>query len=145
MQKFWPLFVLIAVGIVALVLLNADLGGGGDADMTTLPSGLKYKDEVVGDGKEAKPGDKVQVHYTGRLVKNGTKFDSSLDRGEPFTFTLGKGEVIPGWDEGVAGMKEGGKRKLIIPSKLGYGPRNMGKIPPNSDLDFDVELLKVVD
>jgi FKBP-type peptidyl-prolyl cis-trans isomerase len=145
MQKFWPLFVLIAVGITALVLLTSG-GGGDDADMITLPSGLKYKDEVVGEGEEAKVGDRVEVHYTGRLVKNGMKFDSSKDRGKSFPFPLGQGKVIKGWDEGVPGMKEGGKRKLIIPSRLAYGPGGTpdGKIPPNADLEFEVELLKVL-
>jgi FKBP-type peptidyl-prolyl cis-trans isomerase len=148
MQKFWPLFVLIAVGIAALVLLNVDTSGGGDADMTTLSSGLKYKDVEVGDGKEAKAGDRVEVHYTGRLAKNGTKFDSSVDRGEPAQFPLisGPGGVIQGWVEGIPGMKEGGKRKLLIPSKLGYGAQGSPPlIPPNADLEFDVELLKVLD
>lgn len=106
-------------------------------------SGLQYIDEKVGDGQEAKKGDTVEVHYTGRL-KDGKKFDSSVDRGEPFSFRLGVGMVIKGWDEGVAGMKVGGKRKLIIPSDLGYGARGAGGvIPPNAELHFDVELLKV--
>ena len=111
--------------------------------MTTTKSGLKYTDEKVGTGKEAKPGDKVQVHYTGWL-KNGTKFDSSKDRGQPFSFPLGLGRVINGWDEGVAGMKEGGKRKLVIPSDLAYGDEGRPPvIPPKSELTFEVELLKV--
>ncbi|HLD36595.1 MAG TPA: FKBP-type peptidyl-prolyl cis-trans isomerase, partial [Planctomycetota bacterium] len=94
-----------------------------------------------GTGAEAKPGMMVQVHYTGWLT-NGTKFDSSKDRGQPFQFALGKGQVIRGWDEGVAGMKIGGKRKLTIPSDLGYGARGAGNaIPPNATLVFEVELL----
>jgi peptidylprolyl isomerase len=106
-------------------------------------SGLQYIDEKVGTGAEAKKGDKVTVHYTGTL-KDGTKFDSSLDRKKPFTFDLGAGRVIKGWDEGVAGMKVGGKRKLIIPADLGYGARGAPpRIPPDSELTFDVELLKV--
>jgi FKBP-type peptidyl-prolyl cis-trans isomerase len=103
---------------------------------------LKYVEQVEGKGKEAKKGDTVSVHYTGTLT-NGKKFDSSVDRNQPFDFPLGAGKVIKGWDEGVAGMKEGGKRKLIIPSELAYGNRDMGAIPPNSTLIFEVELLKV--
>lgn len=105
-------------------------------------SGLQYEDLVVGTGKTAEVGQTASVHYTGWL-ENGTKFDSSLDRNAPFEFQLGAGRVIKGWDEGVAGMKEGGKRKLIIPPQLGYGERDMGTIPPNSVLIFEVELLKV--
>ena len=107
-------------------------------------TGLTYIDEVIGTGKTPKTGDKVKVHYTGTL-EDGTKFDSSHDRNQPFEFPLGVGRVIKGWDEGVATMKEGGKRKLIIPPELGYGSRNMGTIPPNSILFFDVELIEVVE
>ena len=98
----------------------------------------------VGDGTEAKAGKRVAVHYTGTLA-NGKKFDSSRDRGKPFEFDLGAGDVIKGWDEGVAGMKEGGKRKLIIPPALGYGNRDVGNglIPANYTLIFEVELIKV--
>ncbi len=111
-------------------------------EMTT-PSGLKYKDEVVGTGDAPKQGKPVRVHYTGRLT-NGKKFDSSVDRGQPFSFTIGVGQVIKGWDEGVATMKVGGKRQLIIPPALGYGARGAPPaIPPNADLIFDVELLGV--
>ena len=110
----------------------------------TTPSGLKYIDEIVGTGKTPKTGDKVKVHYTGTLT-DGTKFDSSRDRNQPFEFPLGVGRVIKGWDEGVSTMKVGGKRKLIIPAELGYGSRNMGAIPPNSILFFDVELLEVIE
>jgi FKBP-type peptidyl-prolyl cis-trans isomerase FkpA len=106
-------------------------------------SGLQYVDLKVGDGQEAKKGDRAVVHYTGWL-KDGTKFDSSLDRNEPFEFPLGAGRVIKGWDEGVAGMKVGGKRKLIIPPELGYGKRGAGTvIPPDAELTFEVELLKI--
>jgi peptidylprolyl isomerase len=110
--------------------------------MTTTPSGLQYRDDVVGDGPEARHGQSVSVHYTGTLT-DGTKFDSSRDRGQPFQFPLGGGRVIQGWDEGVAGMKVGGRRTLVIPPELGYGPRGMGPIKPNSTLVFDVELLGV--
>ncbi|MFO1520143.1 MAG: FKBP-type peptidyl-prolyl cis-trans isomerase [bacterium] len=108
----------------------------------TTPSGLKYEDLKVGDGAQPKKGQTVTVHYTGWLL-DGTKFDSSKDRGQPFEFTLGMGEVIPGWDEGVSTMKVGGKRKLTLPANLAYGPRGVGKIPPNSTLVFEVELLGV--
>jgi FKBP-type peptidyl-prolyl cis-trans isomerase FkpA len=111
--------------------------------MITTPSGLKYEDLKEGDGTAAKSGDMVSVHYTGWLT-DGTKFDSSVDAGRPFSFKLGAGKVIKGWDEGVAGMKVGGKRKLTIPPQLGYGARGFpGAIPPNAELIFDVELLKV--
>jgi len=117
-----------------------------EADMSQAvqtPSGLKYVDNVVGTGAEPKYGQAVTVHYTGRLA-NGTKFDSSLDRNQPFTFVIGTGQVIKGWDEGVATMKVGGKRLLVIPPQLGYGPRGFSNvIPPNSELHFDVELLNV--
>ncbi len=111
---------------------------------------LEKIDRNVGTGKEAMPGISVDVHYTGWLYDpskpegHGTKFDSSVDRGEPFTFFLGGGQVIRGWDEGVVGMKEGGKRTLIIPSSMGYGSRGAGGvIPPYATLVFDVELLHV--
>ena len=104
---------------------------------------LKIEDEKVGDGVEAVGGKTVAVHYTGWLT-NGTKFDSSVDRGQPFEFRLGAGQVIQGWDKGVAGMKVGGKRKLTIPPEMGYGARGAGGvIPPNATLVFDVELLGV--
>ncbi|MFO0880364.1 MAG: FKBP-type peptidyl-prolyl cis-trans isomerase [Gemmataceae bacterium] len=107
-------------------------------------SGLQYQDLKAGTGTQAKKGDTVEVHYTGWLAKDNSKFDSSLDRKSPFAFKVGVGMVIKGWDEGVAGMKVGGKRKLIIPSKLGYGERGAGGvIPPNADLVFEVELLRV--
>lgn len=137
-------------------ILNTD-GAGGEAGKAetktedakgeagkevTTASGLKYIDLKIGTGDTPKQGDVVVVHYVGTL-KDGTKFDSSRDRGEPFGFYLGKGEVIKGWDEGVATMKVGGKRKLIIPPDLGYGSQNMGKIPPNSTLYFEVELLSI--
>ncbi len=113
----------------------------------TLPSGLKIEDVTVGSGDEARAGTQVRVHYTGWLYENGAagrKFDSSKDRGQPFSFPLGAGHVIRGWDEGVAGMKVGGTRRLIIPAELGYGARGAGGvIPPNATLLFEVELLGV--
>ena len=113
--------------------------------MITTPSGLQYEDTTIGEGEQATPGQQVQVHYTGWLYQNGqqgAKFDSSRDRNDPFAFSLGAGMVIRGWDEGVAGMKIGGKRTLIIPPELGYGARGAGgAIPPNATLKFDVELL----
>lgn len=110
-------------------------------------SGLGVGDVTVGTGPQPKPGDTVVVHYTGWLYERGTKskkFDSSVARGEPFAFTLGAGQVIDGWDEGIASMKQGGKRTLIIPPELAYGVSGAGDaIPPNATLTFDVELLDV--
>jgi FKBP-type peptidyl-prolyl cis-trans isomerase FkpA len=106
-------------------------------------SGLKYEDLVTGEGATAGAGKTVLVHYTGWLT-DGSKFDSSLDRQQPFQFRLGAGQVIRGWDEGVQGMREGGRRKLTIPANLGYGARGAGGvIPPNATLVFEVELLEV--
>ena len=113
------------------------------AKIVTTTSGLKYIDQVVGKGASPVKGKQVKVHYTGTL-ENGKKFDSSLDRNEPFVFVIGMGQVIQGWDEGVMSMKVGGKRKLIVPAKLGYGAAGAGGvIPPNATLIFDVELLDV--
>lgn len=113
----------------------------------TLPSGLQITDTQAGTGAQAQPGQTVTVHYTGWLYtggQQGAKFDSSRDRNQPFAFPLGAGHVIKGWDEGVAGMKVGGQRTLIIPPELGYGARGAGGvIPPNATLKFDVELLAV--
>lgn len=113
----------------------------------TTASGLQYEDTTIGTGAEAKAGQQVRVHYTGWLFNDGTqggKFDSSKDRGQPFSFGLGGGQVIKGWDEGVQGMKVGGTRRLIIPAALGYGARGAGGvIPPNATLLFEVELLGV--
>ncbi len=112
---------------------------------TTTPSGLQYTDTTVGSGAEARAGHHVHVHYTGWLYQDGVqgaKFDSSRDRNDAFAFSLGAGQVIKGWDEGVAGMKIGGQRTLIIPPELGYGARGAGGvIPGNATLKFDVELL----
>lgn len=111
--------------------------------MPTTASGLSYEDEVEGAGAGPQPGQTAVVHYTGWLT-DGTKFDSSRDRGQPFSFAVGKGQVIKGWDEGVAGMKTGGKRRLTVPPELGYGARGAGGvIPPHATLIFDVELLDI--
>ena len=143
MKKFVIAPIIIAALIGILVFVNGEsgkTGNGKDGDYVTTASGLKYKDLTVGDGKEAKPHDTVEVNYVGTL-KDGTKFDSSYDRGEPATFSLD--EVVKGWGEGIPGMKVGGKRKLIIPPALGYGGQAKGKIPPNSELTFEIELLDV--
>ena len=115
-------------------------GSGGKVHK--LASGLQYEDVVVGSGKMAEPGMNVSVHYTGTLT-DGTKFDSSHDRGQPLQFQLGSGRVIQGWEEGIKGMRIGGKRKLVIPPDLGYGANGGGPIPPNATLLFDVELVDV--
>ena len=133
--------------LMAIVVLTLAVGVGGSMaesnQEVTTPSGLKYVDQTVGTGDVAVVGKNVSVHYTGWL-ENGKKFDSSVDRGQSFSFPLGAGRVIKGWDEGVQGMKVGGKRKLTIPSELGYGSRGAGGvIPPNATLIFDVELLGV--
>lgn len=121
----------------------AAAGAAAPEAAVTTPSGLSYVDLVVGNGPQPASGKPVKVHYTGWL-ENGTKFDSSVDRGEPFVFTVGVGEVIPGWDEGVMTMKVGGKRRLIVPARLGYGEAGAGSlIPPNATLVFEVELLDV--
>ena len=137
----------LAIGLVILALIVGFgvyyfwFSGSSGSEITT-PSGLKYTDEVVGTGGSPSPGKQVTVHYTGKL-ENGKQFDSSVGR-EPFTFTIGKSQVIKGWDEGVMSMKIGGKRKLIIPANLGYGARGSAPdIPPNATLYFDVELLDV--
>jgi FKBP-type peptidyl-prolyl cis-trans isomerase FkpA len=112
--------------------------------LQTEASGLQWADSVVGDGAVAQAGQKVTVHYTGWFHPDGAKFDSSVDRGQPFEFRLGAGQVIKGWDEGVAGMTVGSKRTLIIPPPMAYGEAGYpGAIPPNSTLKFDVELLAV--
>jgi peptidylprolyl isomerase len=132
---------------VAVAVINpATAQTAGKKTMTTA-SGLQYTDETVGTGAQPKPGQTAVVHYTGWLYVNGAKgkkFDSSHDRNEPFEFPVGRGRVIKGWDEGVATMKVGGKRTLIIPPALGYGASGAGGvIPPNATLMFDVELLAV--
>ena len=133
--------------IVITLMLMFALAAVAVAEVKSSASGLKYEDLKVGTGAEAVKGKVVVVHYSGWLNENNArakKFDSSLDRNEPFTFFLGRGMVIAGWEEGVQGMKVGGKRTLYIPAKLGYGSRGAGSvIPPNADLIFDVELLEV--
>ena len=134
----------LAVVLAACTQSQSPAGGGsGGGQEVTTPSGLKYTDTKVGTGAEAKAGQTVSVHYTGTLT-DGKKFDSSKDRGQPFSFPLGAGRVIKGWDEGVAGMKVGGVRRLTIPPQLGYGASGAaGVIPPNATLLFEVELLDV--
>lgn len=128
-----------AVSWVSVPIKASVLG----AKAVTTPSGLRYEDIVVGTGESPQPGKQVVVHYTGTL-EDGTKFDSSLDRNQPFEFQIGVGRVIKGWDEGVMSMKIGGKRKLVIPPQLGYGARGAGGvIPPNATLVFEVELLGI--
>ncbi len=114
-----------------------------DADYITTGSGLRYFDLVVGTGETPGTGQTVSVHYTGWLTNN-VKFDSSVDRNQPFSFVLGTGRVIVGWDEGVATMKVGGKRQLVIPAALAYGSTGSGAIPPNATLIFEVELLQIL-
>jgi peptidylprolyl isomerase len=133
---------------IVLLMMGLGLGLGiARAEMVTTASGLRYDDGVTGSGPTADRGAQVEVHYTGWLDDHGRpgkKFDSSKDHGRPFSFKIGVGQVIKGWDEGVAGMKAGGKRTLYIPAELGYGSRGAGAaIPPNAALIFEVELLKV--
>jgi FKBP-type peptidyl-prolyl cis-trans isomerase len=150
-KVFSPLSLVLLGMVVTAVALFAQTGSKPDTSAPTkvtgdgvkTSSGLQYWDIKVGTGAEAKSGDHVKVHYTGWLT-TGKKFDSSVDHGQPFDFTLGQGMVIKGWDEGVAGMKVGGKRQLRIPPDLAYGSRGAaGVIPPNATLIFDVELLGV--
>jgi FKBP-type peptidyl-prolyl cis-trans isomerase len=146
-KRFGLLVVAFAFGVVALASVETRAQDKEKAKekgkVHTTDSGLKYEDLKEGTGEAAKKGDTVEVHYTGWLT-DGKKFDSSVDRKEPFSFKLGAGRVIKGWDEGVAGMKPGGKRKLTIPPELGYGKRGAGNvIPPDATLVFEVELLKV--
>ena len=142
---------LVLVGLVSLIgnsgqsaLANYQEGSGSKKmNEVKTPTGLVYVDEVVGTGNSPRQGQTVVVHYTGWLT-NGTKFDSSVDRGQPFEFVIGTGQVIQGWDEGVSSMKVGGKRRLTIPAQLGYGARGAGgTIPPNATLIFEVQLLGI--
>lgn len=136
-----------AASITALAAVAALSATTVAAQQAVLPGGTRFTEEKAGTGALAEPGRAVAVHYTGWLYVDGgkgAKFDSSRDRGQPFIFTLGLGEVILGWDEGVAGMKVGGKRTLIVPPEAGYGERGAGGvIPPGATLMFDVELLAV--
>jgi len=150
MHALRSLPILLLLG-VALVFSACDNGGDDTPVPRTVPddayvttdSGLKYHDFTVGDGAEATAGDNVTVHYRGWLTDD-TQFDASYDRNEPFTFRLGAGQVIQGWDEGVKGMTVGGERQLVIPPELGYGAQGAGEaIPPNATLIFEVELLDV--
>ncbi len=137
---------------LACICALSACGGGSDdtpAASTTEPSAYSQTDTVVGTGPIAAAKDQISVHYTGWLYQSdatnlhGPKFDSSVDRGTPFSFTLGTGDVIAGWDKGVVGMQVGGKRTLVLPSNLAYGSAGQGAIPPNAGLIFDIELLSV--
>lgn len=139
----------IIIGITILALLGAGVlyfltrgKGNSPGNEITTASGLKYVDLVEGTGASPQPGQTVVVHYTGTL-QNGTKFDSSRDKGQPVPFVIGRGKVIKGWDEGLMTMKVGGRRKLIVPPQLGYGVTGNQNIPPNSTLIFDVELIDI--
>ena len=153
---------LVAGGIlaVAVIVILVSRGGGSGGETTSVadtgpkptvqvpkgpaPDHLVSKDLKTGDGAEAKAGDQVSVQYVGVLYDNGKQFDSSFDRGQPFSFQLGSGQVIPGWDQGVVGMKVGGRRELIIPPSLGYGAQGQPPtIPPNSTLVFVIDLVSV--
>jgi peptidylprolyl isomerase len=143
----WVVIALVGLGALLFIIFSGGRSSkptatpGPDGAVTT-PSGLKYSDEVVGTGESPRTGQNVTVHYTGTL-ENGTKFDSSVDRGQPYSFRIGTGSVIKGWDEGVMTMKVGGKRKLIVPPDLAYGTSGRPGIPPNATLIFEVELLGV--
>jgi len=138
--KIIAIVIIAALGIAVIIFLMTR--GGGSGTVTTA-SGLQYVDLVEGDGPTPQRGQTTQVHYTGTF-ENGKVFDSSVERGEPYEFRIGTGGVIKGWDEGIMSMNVGGKRKLIIPPSLGYGPQGSPpKIPPNSTLIFEVELLGI--
>ncbi|HKO61548.1 MAG TPA: FKBP-type peptidyl-prolyl cis-trans isomerase [Pyrinomonadaceae bacterium] len=134
------ILVVIALAAAAVTYLIANRNSSSSGTEVVTASGLKYTDVAEGTGTTTQNGQMLTVHYTGTL-QNGTKFDSSVDRGKPYQFRLGSGSVIKGWDEGLLGMKVGGKRKLVIPAALGYGARGTPNIPPNSTLLFDIELI----
>ncbi|MBU3889711.1 FKBP-type peptidyl-prolyl cis-trans isomerase [Methylosinus sporium] len=146
MRAAFRLHVLPALAALALVVAPVPTLAQSPATTTTA-DGLKITDTKVGTGSGAEPGQMLKMHYTGWVSQNGAKgkkFDSSLDRGQPFEFRLSAGQVIPGWDKGILGMKVGGKRTLVIPPEMGYGARGAGGvIPPNATLIFDVELLEI--
>ncbi|MFH1454417.1 MAG: FKBP-type peptidyl-prolyl cis-trans isomerase [Armatimonadota bacterium] len=145
-SKVWVIVILIVIALAATAYFAKEgcTKVNKEQKEVTTPSGLKYIDIVEGTGEMPEKGDKVVVHYTGWLT-DGTKFDSSVDRDQPFAFNIGAGRVIKGWDEGVATMKVGGKRKLIIPPDLGYGSRGAGEvIPPDATLIFEVEMLNII-
>ena len=141
----YKIIIAVIIGVFIVIYKVKETTHQPDAslEMTTTKSGLQYSDITVGTGETPQTGQKVVVHYTGTL-EDGQKFDSSVDRNQPFKFTLGIGQVIKGWDEGLSTMKVGGKRKLVIPAELGYGSRAVGSvIPANATLHFDVELLGI--
>jgi FKBP-type peptidyl-prolyl cis-trans isomerase len=148
LEKFWPLIVLVIVGIITLALLVPTGGKKPDdpppaeaGEKTALPDGLEIEEITIGEGEPVKKGDSVKMEYTGTLRSNGKKFDSNVG-GAPFLVTLGAGRVIKGWDEGIPGMRVGGRRKLYIPAKLAYAERGFPPdIPPNADLVFEVKVL----
>jgi len=138
--------VVVVISLIVVGIFFTFFGGKGvsifGGSEQTMNTDLVVQDVVVGTGEEATPGVKVDVHYVGRL-ESGQVFDSSRERGQPFSFMLGAGDVIRGWDQGLVGMKVGGKRVLVIPPSLGYGAQGIGPIPPNATLIFEVELLAV--
>ena len=149
MKSKWTLYGILAVAVIAIIVgvagNDAPTGEVGTAAIfETLASGLKIRDIEVGTGTEAKTGDMVAVHYTG-MLEDGTKFDSSYDRGVPLEFLIGAGQLIPGWEEGISGMRVGGKRELVIPPSLAYGEDGAGLIPPNATLTFEVELVTIIE
>ncbi len=156
MKKITVLFVVLIIIVLSVIYFflqtlsdpaiwkERERGGEEQTETQSMKTTVQIETLQTGTGTEAKNGNLVAVHYTGWLT-DGTKFDSSVDRGEPFAFVLGSGQVIRGWDEGVLGMRIGEKRKLTIPPELGYGASGVGPIPPNATLVFDVELLAVED